>query len=74
MKAKKEILQVKFMFSKKATKSDETIWRLLHTVKLTVKILSIFVAFSENVNFKRTRHLYVIDARMSASDNWKPVY
>ena len=44
-------LQVKFMFSKKATKSDETIWRLLNTVKLTVKILSIFVAFSENVNF-----------------------
>ena len=32
---------VKFMFSKEATKID----------KLTAKILSIFVAFSENVNF-----------------------
>ena len=48
---------VKFIFSKKATKIDEIftdfIWRLLHTVKLTVKILSIFVVFSENVNFKK---------------------
>ena len=32
-------------------KSSPLIWRLLHTVKLTVKILSIFVAFLENVNF-----------------------
>ena len=45
---------LKFVFSKKATKlmtSSPSIWQLLHTVKLTVKILSIFVAFSENVNF-----------------------
>ena len=42
------------MFSKKAkklTKSSPPIGRLLHTVKFTVKILSIFVAFSEHVNF-----------------------
>ena len=36
---------LKFMFSKKATKIDA-----IFTVKLTVKILSIFVAFLENVN------------------------
>ena len=33
------------------TKYSPSIWRLLHTGKSTVKILSIFVAFSENVNF-----------------------
>ena len=46
--------RLKLMFSKKATKikkSSPSILWLLHTVKLTVKILSIFVAFSENVNF-----------------------
>ena len=32
-------------------KSSPWIWQLLHTVKLMLKILSIFVAFSENVNF-----------------------
>ena len=42
------------MFSKKATKNDEIFTvdlAVLHVVKLTMKILSIFVAFSENVNF-----------------------
>ena len=40
------------MFSKKATKIDEIFTiDLTVTVKLMVKILSIFVAFSENVNF-----------------------
>ena len=34
------------MFSKKATKIDE-----IFTIDLTVKILSIFVAFFENMNF-----------------------
>ena len=33
-------------------KSSPSIWRLLQTVKLMMKILSVFVAFSENVNFK----------------------
>ena len=43
------------MFSKKATKIDEIFTiDLLHNVKLTVKILSNFVAFLENINF--TRH------------------
>ena len=36
---------LKFMFSKKATKIDEIV-----TAKMTMKILSIFVDFSENVN------------------------
>ena len=34
------------------TKSSPSIWNLLHNVKSTVKILSIFVAFLENMNFK----------------------
>ena len=33
------------------TKSSPSIWQLLHNAKLTVKILSIFVAFLENTNF-----------------------
>ena len=32
-------------------KSTPSNWHLLHNVKLTVKILSIFVAFLENMNF-----------------------
>ena len=36
-----------FMFSKKATKID----KIIISVKLRVKILSIFVAFLENINF-----------------------
>ena len=41
------------MFSKKATKIDE-----IFTVDLTVTtyLTSIFVAFSENVNFKRATY------------------
>ena len=35
----------------KLTKSSSSIWRLLHTVKLMVKILSIFVDFLENFTF-----------------------
>ena len=35
---------------------QKSIWRLLHTVKLMVKVLSIFVAFSENVNFNNSNH------------------
>ena len=45
---------VKFMFSKKATKIDET----LLNVKSTVKILSIFVAFLENMNFTIASNLF----------------
>ena len=56
---------VKFRFSKKATKIDEiftvdlTLYNVIMynimyvvSVKLMVKILSIFVAFLENMNFK----------------------
>ena len=45
---------IKFIFSKKATEIDEIFTvdlRLLHSVKSTVKISSIFVAFLENMNF-----------------------
>ena len=35
----------------KLTKPSPPIWQLLHNVKLTVNILSIFVAFLENMNF-----------------------
>ena len=47
--------KLKFMFSKKATKltkSSPWIWHYVVSVKSTVKILSIFVAFLENTNFK----------------------
>ena len=36
----------------KLTKSSLSIWHLLHNVKSTVKISSIFVAFLEDMNFK----------------------
>ena len=41
------------MFSKKATKFDKifTVWRYVVSFKSTVKILSIFVAFLESMNF-----------------------
>ena len=43
------------MFSKKATKIDQNLHRWFDiywiSVKLTVKIFSIFVAFLENMNF-----------------------
>ena len=44
----------KLKFSKKATKmikSSPSIWRCVVNVKSTVKILSIFVSFLENMNF-----------------------
>ena len=48
---------LKFVFSKKATKFEKNIHHRfdtyrLHTVKSTLKISSIFVAFFENTNFK----------------------
>ena len=51
-----DLLGIKLMFSKKATKIDKiftmdlTLMYLVN-VKSTVKILSIFVAFLENMNF-----------------------
>ena len=44
--------EVKFMFSKKTTKIS--IWHYVASVKSTVKISSILVAFLENMNFKRS--------------------
>ena len=49
--------QLKFTFSKKATKIDKiftvtvTLWHLLHNLKLKVKVSPNFVAFLENINF-----------------------
>ena len=42
------------------TKSSQSILHLLHTVKSTVKISSIFVVFLENTNFKEIRSAYVL--------------
>ena len=45
---------LKLVFSKKATKltkSSPSIWHYVVSVKPTVKISSIFVAFLENMNF-----------------------
>ena len=39
-------------------KSSPSIWHLLHNVKLTLKILSIFAAFLENMNFNHMDNLY----------------
>ena len=39
------------MFYKKARKFFKIIWRYVVNVKSMVKILSIFVAFLENMNF-----------------------
>ena len=52
------IKPVKFMFSKKAIKIDEVLTvdlKLLYNVKWMVKISSIFVAFLENINFRRRK-------------------
>ena len=50
---------VKFMFSKKATKIDEIftvdLTLCIVGVKSTGKILSIFEAFLENMNFTRSK-------------------
>ena len=46
-------------------KSSVSIWHLLHSVKSTVKISSIFVAFLENMNYE----LYGLDN--DKYDIWK---
>ena len=58
LKSQSKLCRVKFMFSKKATKltksSPSSVYLFdtyLVNVKLIVKILSIFVAFLENMNF-----------------------
>ena len=51
---------LKFLFSKKATKIDKIFTvdrRLLHSIKSKAKILSIYVAFLENMNFIRKESL-----------------
>ena len=39
------------------TKSSPSIWHLLYSIKSTVKISSNFMAFLENINFKRKMQL-----------------
>ena len=39
-------------------KSSPLIWRYVVDVKLTVKILLIFVAFLENMNFNKTEKTF----------------
>ena len=52
-----ECCSVNFVFSKKATKIDEIftidLTLTVRNVKLTLKISPIFVAFLENMNFKK---------------------
>ena len=43
-------------------KSSQSIWHLLHTVKSTVKISTIFVAFLENLNFNSKKNNKVVHA------------
>ena len=38
-------------------KSSPSIWHYVVNVKSTVKILSIFVAFLENMNFNSVKHI-----------------
>ena len=74
--------QLKFMFSKKATKIDEIftllIWHYVVCVKTTVKILSILVAFLENTNFMAYfskkwfyNHFWICTEK---SQRWLPQY
>ena len=44
-------------------KSLPSIWHLLHNVKSTVKISSIFVAFLENMNFSKPTIVYPIEPK-----------
>ena len=41
-------------------KSSPSIWHYVVIVKSTVKILSIFVAFLENMNFQKKKSVYPI--------------
>ena len=62
---------VKSVFSKKDTKIDEIftvhLMHLLHNVKSTVKISSIFVANSENMNFTPRGVIFQADIGFSFS-------
>ena len=51
---------IKFIFSKKVMKIDKifTIDLTFNSVKVTVKILSIFAAFLENMNFTNINVAY----------------
>ena len=56
MKSTLEDLFLKFMFPKKNTKftkSSPSIWHYVVSVKSTLKISLIFVAFLENTNFNQ---------------------
>ena len=48
------------------TKSSLSIWHILHNVKRTVKILSIFMAFFENMkfNYNRVQSLFEVASKL----------
>ena len=50
-------------------KSSPSIWHLLHNVKSMVKILSIFVAFLENMNFNKGAEMEQ-DAKVTQINDW----
>ena len=59
-------------------KSSASIWHLLHTVKSTVKISSIFTVFLENMNFTKNVFLHLqiltIDLDLADSKHIESVY
>ena len=61
------------MFSKKATKIDKispSIWHYVVSVKSTVKISSIFVAFLENTNLPEPpEHVAIVDLMIFKSND-----
>ena len=56
-------MNVKFMFSKKATKIDEIFTADAVNVKSTGKISSFCVAFLENVNFTIVNKIFLLHRR-----------
>ena len=54
---------VKFMFSKKATKIDEIFTVDVVNVKSTLKISSFFVTFLENMNFTIVNKIFLLHRR-----------
>ena len=65
---------LKFMFSKKATKIDKIFtveWHYVVSVISMVEILSIFVAFLENMNFTKTNMYLKNFSNKKWKTNWK---
>ena len=56
------------------TKSSPLIWHLLHNVKSTVKISSIFVGFSEKMNFNNTQLFHLHKSTIFIILFWKRIW